>query len=89
MSQDELVSSFEQSSEKIKEMKMELEDINITLSETLKKPSHRLPPSPKTIDTCSRLQKKIHELEIRIDDERKYRNQIALELSRLKKQEKN
>ena len=86
MSSEELISLFHQSKERIRKLERDIEDTNISLSDTLKKSSYILPPSPETVDTCSSLQKKIHELEIKICDEREYRNKIALELSRLKRQ---
>ena len=89
MSSEELISLFNQSNKKIKKMETEIESINIELSNTLKKSSNNLPPSPKYINIISELQNKIHELKIEIDDKRRYRNQKALELSKLKKEKEN
>jgi len=85
MSDEDLISLFHRSKEKIKRIQIEIENTTIELSDILKK-SSSLPPSPELNDVCSKLQKKIHELEIKICDEREHRNQIALELSRIKKQ---
>lgn len=86
MSSQELLSLFDQSKEKIKKIEKEIESINIELSRTIQESSESFPPSPKYVDVISELQKKIHKLEIQIDEEREYRKQIALKLSRLKKQ---
>jgi len=86
MSLEEIKSQFNQSSEKIKKLETDMSNTNIELSRILKESSESLPPSPKYVGILSEFQKKIHELEIKIDDEREHRNQIALKISRLKKQ---
>ena len=86
MSFEEIKSQFNQASEKIKKLEIDMKKINIELSRTIKESSKIFPPPTKYVDILSELQKKIHKLEIQIDDEREHRNQIALKISRLKKQ---
>ena len=86
MSFEEIKSQFNQASEKIKKLETDMKNTNIELSRILKESSKIFPPSPKYVGILSEFQKKIHKLEIKIDEAREHRNQIALKISRLKKQ---
>ena len=86
MSLEEIISQFNQASEKIKKLETDMKNTNIELNRVIKESSKLFPLPTKYVDILSELQKKIHELEIQRDDEREHRNQIALKISRLKKQ---